>query len=183
MWGESPKCIWLSFGLWPWLQVIRNVCVICAFLGLIEVQPLLFPCLAALFEHSATSLSFLFFPWICFFLQGKKRKSDSSKACSAERTQADESSDGNQPDTELSELEKVGIYPWGLAGKAKGNEIETKALNYCRQVPRLKSETDINLENADPCKDHTSLWLYSASVSFFLIFSVFPWGIWSIYSS
>uniref|UniRef100_A0A8C3LGF0 FA complementation group D2 n=1 Tax=Chrysolophus pictus TaxID=9089 RepID=A0A8C3LGF0_CHRPC len=37
---------------------------------------------------------------------GKKKKSDSSKACSAERTQADESSDGNQPDTELSELEK-----------------------------------------------------------------------------
>ncbi|OXB78636.1 UNVERIFIED_CONTAM: hypothetical protein H355_002601 [Colinus virginianus] len=37
---------------------------------------------------------------------GKKKKRDGSKACSAERSQADESSDGNQPDTELSELEK-----------------------------------------------------------------------------
>ncbi|OXB53530.1 hypothetical protein ASZ78_016179 [Callipepla squamata] len=37
---------------------------------------------------------------------GKKKKSDGSKACSAERSQADESSEGNQPDTELSDLEK-----------------------------------------------------------------------------
>uniref|UniRef100_A0A8V1ABJ5 Fanconi anemia complementation group D2 n=1 Tax=Gallus gallus TaxID=9031 RepID=A0A8V1ABJ5_CHICK len=48
---------------------------------------------------------------------GKKRKSDSSKACSAERTQADESSDGNQPDTELSELEK------SAAEKETGNPL------------------------------------------------------------
>ncbi|KFV05743.1 Fanconi anemia group D2 protein, partial [Pterocles gutturalis] len=38
---------------------------------------------------------------------GRKKKSDGSKACSADRSQADESSEGNQPDTELSELEKT----------------------------------------------------------------------------
>ncbi|XP_015730071.1 Fanconi anemia group D2 protein isoform X2 [Coturnix japonica] len=48
---------------------------------------------------------------------GKKKKSDSSKACSVERTQADESSDGNQPDTELSELEK------STAEKEAGNPL------------------------------------------------------------
>ncbi|NXX22750.1 FACD2 protein, partial [Podargus strigoides] len=38
---------------------------------------------------------------------GKKRKADGSKAGSADRSQADDSSEGNQPDTELSELEKT----------------------------------------------------------------------------
>ncbi|XP_075289262.1 Fanconi anemia group D2 protein [Opisthocomus hoazin] len=38
---------------------------------------------------------------------GRKKKADGSKACSADRSQADESSEGNQPDTELSELEKT----------------------------------------------------------------------------
>lgn len=190
-WGENPKCIWLSFGQWPWLQVTHNLCVLCAFLGLIEVQPLLFSCLAALFEHSATSLPpsppfFFYLSWICFFLQGKKKKSDSSKACSAEHTQADESSDGNQPDTELSELEKVGIYPWGLAGKGKRKWNKTKSFEWLQAsaVPRFKSETGINLENTDPCKKiHTSLWLWSASVSFFSHFLDFSWGIWPICSS
>ncbi|XP_071406849.1 Fanconi anemia group D2 protein isoform X2 [Pithys albifrons albifrons] len=37
---------------------------------------------------------------------GRKKKADGSKAGSADRTQADDSSEGNQPDTELSELEK-----------------------------------------------------------------------------
>ncbi|NXS94658.1 FACD2 protein, partial [Jacana jacana] len=38
---------------------------------------------------------------------GKKKKADGSKACSADRSQVDDSSKGNQPDTELSELEKT----------------------------------------------------------------------------
>ncbi|KFZ57605.1 Fanconi anemia group D2 protein, partial [Podiceps cristatus] len=37
---------------------------------------------------------------------GRKKKADGSKACSADRSQADDSSEGNQADTELSELEK-----------------------------------------------------------------------------
>ncbi|NWX15453.1 FACD2 protein, partial [Aegotheles bennettii] len=37
---------------------------------------------------------------------GKKKKADGSKAGSADRSQGDDSSEGNQPDTELSELEK-----------------------------------------------------------------------------
>ncbi|NWH55905.1 FACD2 protein, partial [Geococcyx californianus] len=38
---------------------------------------------------------------------GRKKKTDGSKAGSADRSQADESSEGNQPDTELFELEKT----------------------------------------------------------------------------
>ncbi|NXF38228.1 FACD2 protein, partial [Nyctibius bracteatus] len=38
---------------------------------------------------------------------GRKKKTDGSKAGSADRSQADDSSEGNQPDTELSELEKA----------------------------------------------------------------------------
>ncbi|NWR83138.1 FACD2 protein, partial [Furnarius figulus] len=38
---------------------------------------------------------------------GRKKKADGSKAGSADRSQADDSSEGNQPDTELSELEKL----------------------------------------------------------------------------
>ncbi|NWY62883.1 FACD2 protein, partial [Chionis minor] len=38
---------------------------------------------------------------------GRKKKADGSKACSADRSQVDDSSEGNQPDTELSELEKT----------------------------------------------------------------------------
>ncbi|NWI51741.1 FACD2 protein, partial [Calyptomena viridis] len=37
---------------------------------------------------------------------GRKKKADGSKASSADRSQADDGSEGNQPDTELSELEK-----------------------------------------------------------------------------
>ncbi|NWI88168.1 FACD2 protein, partial [Pitta sordida] len=37
---------------------------------------------------------------------GRKKKGDGSKAGSADRSQVDDSSEGNQPDTELSELEK-----------------------------------------------------------------------------
>uniref|UniRef100_A0A8C4V1X9 FA complementation group D2 n=1 Tax=Falco tinnunculus TaxID=100819 RepID=A0A8C4V1X9_FALTI len=38
---------------------------------------------------------------------GKKKKTDGSKAGSADRSPADDSSEGNQPDAELSELEKT----------------------------------------------------------------------------
>ncbi|KAF1619042.1 Fanconi anemia group D2 protein, partial [Eudyptes chrysolophus] len=38
---------------------------------------------------------------------GRKKKTDGSKAGSADRSQADDSSEGNQPDIELSELEKA----------------------------------------------------------------------------
>ncbi|NXD67820.1 FACD2 protein, partial [Eolophus roseicapillus] len=38
---------------------------------------------------------------------GKKKKTDGSKASSADHSQGDDSSEGNQPDTELSELEKT----------------------------------------------------------------------------
>ncbi|NWQ80175.1 FACD2 protein, partial [Columbina picui] len=38
---------------------------------------------------------------------GRKKKADGSKAGSADRSQVDDSSEGNQPDTELSELEKA----------------------------------------------------------------------------
>ncbi|NXP00386.1 FACD2 protein, partial [Certhia brachydactyla] len=38
---------------------------------------------------------------------GRKRKADGSKAGSADRSQADDSSEGNQPDTDLSELDKT----------------------------------------------------------------------------
>ncbi|XP_051483302.1 Fanconi anemia group D2 protein isoform X2 [Apus apus] len=38
---------------------------------------------------------------------GRKKKADASKVGSADRSQADDSSEGNQPDTELSELEKT----------------------------------------------------------------------------
>ncbi|NXT33707.1 FACD2 protein, partial [Pelecanoides urinatrix] len=38
---------------------------------------------------------------------GRKKKTDGSKAGSADHSQADDSSEGNQPDTELSELEKT----------------------------------------------------------------------------
>ncbi|KAM4653984.1 Fanconi anemia group D2 protein isoform 3-T3 [Amazona ochrocephala] len=38
---------------------------------------------------------------------GKKKKTDGSKASSANRSEGDDSSEGNQPDTELSELEKI----------------------------------------------------------------------------
>ncbi|NXH71304.1 FACD2 protein, partial [Hydrobates tethys] len=38
---------------------------------------------------------------------GRKKKTDGSKASSADRSQADDSSEGNQHDTELSELEKT----------------------------------------------------------------------------
>ncbi|NWX47116.1 FACD2 protein, partial [Steatornis caripensis] len=38
---------------------------------------------------------------------GRKKKAEGSKACSADRSQADDSSEGNQPDTELSEVEKT----------------------------------------------------------------------------
>ncbi|XP_062441302.1 Fanconi anemia group D2 protein [Rhea pennata] len=38
---------------------------------------------------------------------GKKKKPDGSKTCFADRSQVDDSSEGNQPDTELSELEKT----------------------------------------------------------------------------
>uniref|UniRef100_A0A8C6JVY1 Uncharacterized protein n=1 Tax=Melopsittacus undulatus TaxID=13146 RepID=A0A8C6JVY1_MELUD len=38
---------------------------------------------------------------------GKKRKTDGSKASSADHSQGDDSSEGNQPDPELSELEKT----------------------------------------------------------------------------
>ncbi|NXA05170.1 FACD2 protein, partial [Sapayoa aenigma] len=37
---------------------------------------------------------------------GRRKKADGSKAGSADRSQADDSSEGNQPDTEFSELEK-----------------------------------------------------------------------------
>ncbi|XP_053932077.1 Fanconi anemia group D2 protein isoform X2 [Cuculus canorus] len=40
---------------------------------------------------------------------GRKKKTDGSKAGSADRSQADDSSEGNQPDTELSELEKAAV--------------------------------------------------------------------------
>ncbi|XP_041318453.1 Fanconi anemia group D2 protein [Pyrgilauda ruficollis] len=39
---------------------------------------------------------------------GRKKKADGSKAGSADRSQAEDSSEGNQPDTELSELDKTG---------------------------------------------------------------------------
>ncbi|KFP43038.1 Fanconi anemia group D2 protein, partial [Chlamydotis macqueenii] len=48
---------------------------------------------------------------------GRKKKSDGSKAGSADRSQADDSSEGNQPDTELSELEKT------AAEKEAGNPL------------------------------------------------------------
>ncbi|NWY75575.1 FACD2 protein, partial [Erithacus rubecula] len=38
---------------------------------------------------------------------GRKKKADGSKAGSADRSQADDSSEGNQPDTEFSELDKT----------------------------------------------------------------------------
>ncbi|NWZ33542.1 FACD2 protein, partial [Brachypodius atriceps] len=38
---------------------------------------------------------------------GRKKKADGSKAGPADRSQADDSSEGNQPDTELSELDKA----------------------------------------------------------------------------
>ncbi|XP_074734933.1 Fanconi anemia group D2 protein [Strix uralensis] len=38
---------------------------------------------------------------------GRKKKTDGSKAGSADHSQADDTSEGNQPDTELSELEKT----------------------------------------------------------------------------
>ncbi|NXP89491.1 FACD2 protein, partial [Passerina amoena] len=38
--------------------------------------------------------------------RGRKKKADGSKAGSADRSQAEDSSEGNQPDTELSELDK-----------------------------------------------------------------------------
>ncbi|NXQ20430.1 FACD2 protein, partial [Peucedramus taeniatus] len=38
---------------------------------------------------------------------GRKKKADGSKAGSADRSQAEDSSEGNQPDTELSELDKT----------------------------------------------------------------------------
>ncbi|XP_042655668.1 Fanconi anemia group D2 protein isoform X2 [Tyto alba] len=38
---------------------------------------------------------------------GRKKKADGSKAGSADHSQADDTSEGNQPDTELSELEKT----------------------------------------------------------------------------
>ncbi|NXJ74553.1 FACD2 protein, partial [Trogon melanurus] len=38
---------------------------------------------------------------------GRKKKADGSKAGSADRSQADDSTEGNQPDSELSELEKT----------------------------------------------------------------------------
>ncbi|NXW55420.1 FACD2 protein, partial [Eurystomus gularis] len=40
---------------------------------------------------------------------GRKTKADGSKAGSADRSQADDSSEGNQPDTELSEVEKTAV--------------------------------------------------------------------------
>ncbi|NWW91644.1 FACD2 protein, partial [Rhynochetos jubatus] len=49
---------------------------------------------------------------------GRKKKADGSKACSADRSQADDSSEGNQPDTELSELDKV-----GTAEREAGNPL------------------------------------------------------------
>lgn len=55
--------------------------------------------------------------WSCFSVQGRKKKADGSKAGSADRSQADDSSEGNQHDTELSELDKVGVQPWGLQGR------------------------------------------------------------------
>ncbi|NXI95084.1 FACD2 protein, partial [Psophia crepitans] len=48
---------------------------------------------------------------------GRKKKADGSKAGSADRSQADDSSEGNQPDTELSELEKT------AAEKEAGNPL------------------------------------------------------------
>ncbi|XP_009955615.1 PREDICTED: Fanconi anemia group D2 protein, partial [Leptosomus discolor] len=48
---------------------------------------------------------------------GRKKKTDASKAGSADRSQADDSSEGNQPDTELSELEKT------AAEKEAGNPL------------------------------------------------------------
>ncbi|NWS30507.1 FACD2 protein, partial [Polioptila caerulea] len=39
---------------------------------------------------------------------GRKKKADGSKAGSADRSQAEDSSEGNQPDTDLSELDKTG---------------------------------------------------------------------------
>ncbi|XP_074952297.1 Fanconi anemia group D2 protein isoform X3 [Phalacrocorax aristotelis] len=48
---------------------------------------------------------------------GKKKKTDGSKAGTADRSQADDSSGGNQPDSELSELEKT------AAEKEAGNPM------------------------------------------------------------
>uniref|UniRef100_A0A8B9BRA3 FA complementation group D2 n=1 Tax=Anser brachyrhynchus TaxID=132585 RepID=A0A8B9BRA3_9AVES len=65
-----------------------------------ELQNVLGKCLAGAYENICMF-------WACTSCEvkgiGRKKKSDGSKASFADRSQADESSEGNQPDNELSE--------------------------------------------------------------------------------
>ncbi|XP_025902236.1 Fanconi anemia group D2 protein [Nothoprocta perdicaria] len=71
---------------------------------------------------------------------GRKKKSDGSKTCFADRSQVDECSEGNQPDTELSELEKT-------AGERESGNPVAQLHNY-RQYFR---ELDLEVFNVLHC--------------------------------
>uniref|UniRef100_A0A669QNT4 FA complementation group D2 n=1 Tax=Phasianus colchicus TaxID=9054 RepID=A0A669QNT4_PHACC len=93
-----------------------------------------------LFSHSGTELN----KCLCF---GKKKKSDSSKACSAERTQADESSDGNQPDTEetgspLAQLQSYRPYFREL-------DLEVFSVLHCGLLTKSVLDTEMHTEASE----------------------------------
>ncbi|NWY07634.1 FACD2 protein, partial [Nothoprocta ornata] len=71
---------------------------------------------------------------------GRKKKSDGGKTCLADRSQMDECSEGNQPDTELSELEKT-------AGEREAGNPVAQLHNY-RQYFR---ELDLEVFNVLHC--------------------------------
>ncbi|XP_009983076.1 PREDICTED: Fanconi anemia group D2 protein, partial [Tauraco erythrolophus] len=86
---------------------------------------------------------------------GRKKKTDGSKAGSAERSQADDSSEGNQPDTELSELEK------SAAEREAGNplaqlqsyrpyfrelDLEVFTVLHCGLLTKSVLDTEMNTE-------------------------------------
>ncbi|NXJ98466.1 FACD2 protein, partial [Corythaixoides concolor] len=86
---------------------------------------------------------------------GRKKKTDGSKAGSADRSQADDSSEGNQPDTELSELEKT------AAEREAGNplaqlqsyrlyfrelDLEVFTVLHCGLLTKSVLDTEMNTE-------------------------------------
>ncbi|NXY06866.1 FACD2 protein, partial [Pteruthius melanotis] len=86
---------------------------------------------------------------------GRKKKADGSKAGSADHSQADDSSEGNQPDTELSELDK------SAADREAGNplaqlqsyrpyfrelDLEVFAVLHCGLLTKSVLDTEMHTE-------------------------------------
>ncbi|KAM8994581.1 Fanconi anemia group D2 protein isoform 1-T2 [Ara ararauna] len=86
---------------------------------------------------------------------GKKKKTDGSKASSANRSEGDDSSEGNQPDTELSELEKIATEREAENPLAKLQsyrlyfrelDLEVFIMLHCRLLTKSVLDTEMHTE-------------------------------------